>query len=282
MLKIGNFSRIANVSVRLLHHYEEIGLFEPAYIDPVSRYRYYKSEQAIQLHKILVLKELGFTLQEIKRYVDQEISHDELMGMLYLKKSQVYQKIEQDLLRLKRIENRLSQLENNQSFITTDVIIKPVDAQTYLSVRNPSLPIHKFNQVLEKIMSAIGKYQIDFGTLAILEHSQTFPDNTFDLEIGFIIATDKQLSSESLTVTNSLSLSEGELPYVSQMATLLHIGEWGTAIRSYIALGTWIETHGFEIVGATREIYHDIAVEEGGKNVVEIQLPIQATERIFS
>ena len=82
MLKIGNFSRIAGVSVRLLHYYEELGLFSPAHIDADSGYRYYKTEQIMTLNKILALKDLGLTLQEIKRYVDEEISRDELKGML--------------------------------------------------------------------------------------------------------------------------------------------------------------------------------------------------------
>ena len=72
MLKIGNYSRIAGVSLRLLHYYEELGWFQPAYIDRESAYRYYKSEQIINLNKILALKDLGLTLQEIKLYKDEE------------------------------------------------------------------------------------------------------------------------------------------------------------------------------------------------------------------
>ena len=97
MLKIGNFSRIAYVSVRLLHYYEELGLFAPAYIEPATGYRYYKTAQIKDLNKILALKDLGLSLQEIRGIMQESISPEELHGMLRLKKSQVLQSLEEEL-----------------------------------------------------------------------------------------------------------------------------------------------------------------------------------------
>lgn len=282
MLKIGNFSRIAGVSVRLLHYYEELGLFSPAHIDADSGYRYYKTEQIMTLNKILALKDLGLTLQEIKRYVDEEISRDELKGMLKLKKSQVYQSIEEELLRLRSIEYRLQQLDDETMPSIEDVIIKPVEAQHYLSVRNRKLPVSDFGKMLGNLMTTIREHNMKLpGVFTILEHSETFPDTHFDLEPGFAFPADKQLAENALVLNDSLALMPRELPAVKQMATLLHIGPAGTGMRSYLALGHWIEKHGFEIIGATREVYHELATEDGGNNVVEFQLPIQSAERFI-
>lgn len=282
MLKIGNFSRIAGVSVRLLHYYEEIGLFAPAHIDPVSGYRFYESQQVIQLNKILALKELGLTLQEIKLYVDEEISRDELKGMLKLKKSQVYQSLQDELLRLRRIEYHLEKLEDNEMPSTADVIVKPIKGQKYLSVRNNTVPMNEFWQIIDRMRTAIRERNLQIpGTLTILEHSETFPEKYLDLEIGFALADDKIISTNAITVNDNLSLAPRNLPAIQQMATLLHVGAPGTGMRSYLALGQWIEQHGFEITGATREVYHELASANGENNIVEFQLPIKSAEKIL-
>ena len=89
------------------------------------------------------------------------------------------------------------------------------------------------------------------------------------------------LRGNAIVLNESLSLSTRELPAATQMATLLHVGPTGTGMRSYLALGQWIEKHGFEIIGATREVYHEFATEDGENNVVEFQLPIQSMEEIY-
>ena len=197
MLKIGNFSRIAGVSVRLLHYYEELGLFQPARIDPLTGYRYYQSEQVMILNKILALKELGLTLQEIKLYIDEEISRDELKGMLKLKKSQVYQSIKDELLRLKQIEHRLQQLENDDMPSSADVIIKPVAGQRYIATRNNAVHLSEFQTMVNRLLTIIRERKLQIpGTLTILEHSETFPDQYLDLEIGFALSDDSTLARQ--------------------------------------------------------------------------------------
>jgi DNA-binding transcriptional MerR regulator len=65
MFRIGDFSRIARVSGRLLRFYDEIGLLAPARTDRQTGYRYYTVTQLAQLNRITVLKELGFSLEQI-------------------------------------------------------------------------------------------------------------------------------------------------------------------------------------------------------------------------
>ncbi len=53
MLKIGDFSKLAHVSIKTLHHYDELGLLKPVHIDRFSGYRYYGLEQLATLNRIL-------------------------------------------------------------------------------------------------------------------------------------------------------------------------------------------------------------------------------------
>lgn len=65
MLKIGDFSRLARVSVRMLRHYDEIGLLKPHTINDLTGYRFYLAEQIPKVNRIQVLKGIGFSLLEI-------------------------------------------------------------------------------------------------------------------------------------------------------------------------------------------------------------------------
>ena len=65
MLKIGEFSKLSRVSVRMLRHYDEIGLLKPAETDRFTDYRYYREDQLPTMCRITSLKDMGFSLADI-------------------------------------------------------------------------------------------------------------------------------------------------------------------------------------------------------------------------
>ncbi|HET8910910.1 MAG TPA: MerR family transcriptional regulator, partial [Ktedonobacteraceae bacterium] len=67
MLKIGEFAQVGQVSIATLRHYDQLGLLKPIALDPVSGYRYYALDQLPRLNRILVLKDLGFPLDQISQ-----------------------------------------------------------------------------------------------------------------------------------------------------------------------------------------------------------------------
>ena len=81
MFKIGDFSKLSRVSIRMLRHYDQIGLFKPAYIDPESSYRYYAADQLPRLNRILALKDLGFPLEQIASLLEENVTADEIRRM---------------------------------------------------------------------------------------------------------------------------------------------------------------------------------------------------------
>ena len=94
MFRIGDFSRLTRVSLKTLRHYDAIGLFKPAYVDPFTDYRYYTFDQLPRLNRILALKGLGFSLEYIRQMLDDDLSVNALRGMLQLRRMQ----LEQDLV----------------------------------------------------------------------------------------------------------------------------------------------------------------------------------------
>src|SRR5260370_27311223 len=95
MLKIGDFSRLSLVSVKGSRYYDELGLLRPARVDEFTSYRYYSASQLTRLNRILVLKDLGLSLQQIALLLDKELLPDQIRGMLRLKQVEFHQQLEE-------------------------------------------------------------------------------------------------------------------------------------------------------------------------------------------
>src|SRR5215510_3300417 len=107
MFTVGEFSTLAQVSKRLLRYYDEIGLLKPSHSDKFTGYRYYSAEQLPSLNRILALKELGLSLDQIQRLLSGKVSTDEMQGMLLLKKAESERDLQAQLQRIRNIESRL-------------------------------------------------------------------------------------------------------------------------------------------------------------------------------
>ena len=106
MFKIGDYSRLAQVSVKALRYYGKLGLLKPAWIDRYTGYRYYTAEQLPRLNRILALKDLGFSLEQIKQLLSEDLPHSELRGMMRLKQAELENVIEAEQARLARVAAR--------------------------------------------------------------------------------------------------------------------------------------------------------------------------------
>ena len=126
MLKIGLFAKISQVSVKTLHFYEKIGLLQPIKVDDFTGYRYYSIHQLPRLNRILALKELGLSLEQIRTILRNELSAEEMRGMLRLRQAELEQQVQERQAQLARVEARLTQIEQEGKMPEYDVILKTV------------------------------------------------------------------------------------------------------------------------------------------------------------
>jgi DNA-binding transcriptional MerR regulator len=110
MFRIGEFSRIGCVTIDTLRHYDALDLLTPAKVDPFTGYRYYSAKQLQSLNRIIALKEVGFSLEEIARILRDKLNTDELRGMLKAQLVSTESAIESAQLRRERILARLNYL----------------------------------------------------------------------------------------------------------------------------------------------------------------------------
>src|SRR5215210_9235594 len=94
MFKIGEFSRLSRVSVRAVRHYDQLGLLTPSQTDAFTGYRYYSANQLPRLNRIIALRDLGFSLEQIAGMLGEDLSTDQLLGMLKLKRAEVEQQMQ--------------------------------------------------------------------------------------------------------------------------------------------------------------------------------------------
>jgi DNA-binding transcriptional MerR regulator len=126
MFTIGDFARHGRVSVRMLRHYDATGLLRPVHVDPASGYRYYTAAQLARLNRIIALKDLGFTLQQVQEIVDEKVSAEELRGMLRLRRAELETAMAAAGAQLVQVEARLRAIESEGRMPTNDVVIKGV------------------------------------------------------------------------------------------------------------------------------------------------------------
>jgi DNA-binding transcriptional MerR regulator len=111
MIKIGDFARLSQVSVVTLRYYDEMELLKPVKVDSFTGYRFYSAEQLPLLNRILALKDLGFSLEQIKLMLTDDLTLEQLRGMLKVQRNEVEKHVEDEQERLLRIEARLRQIE---------------------------------------------------------------------------------------------------------------------------------------------------------------------------
>src|SRR5204863_572282 len=113
MLSIGEFARLAQVSPRMLRHYDDVGLLRPQRVDAATGYRSYGVAQLVQVHKLLALRDLGFSLEQIGPLLREDPPVDQLRGMLRLRHAQIGQTVAEEQASLRRVEAHLRALEGD-------------------------------------------------------------------------------------------------------------------------------------------------------------------------
>ena len=189
MFTIGDFSRVARVSCRLLRYYDELGLLRPATVHSATGYRYYSASQLPTLNRILVLKELGFSLEEIARLTEQNVPAAELRGMLMVRRADSARALAAEAERLRQIETRIAQIDNDGQLSSEDVIIRDEPARQFLCVRDTVPSFASARTLLRSVSEAVRTHvEADsLGLLMAVAHSTEFETDRIDLQVGYAL-----------------------------------------------------------------------------------------------
>ncbi len=275
MFRIGDFSKIARVSGRLLRYYDGIGLLSPRRIDPQTGYRFYTADQLARLNKILALKELGLSLEQIARMLDGNISGDAIRGMFLLRKAELEQSLADEATRLRNVEARLQQIDIGAGMEGFDVLLKQAPARPFLAYRQTFNDVGAAISAIRELAQIATRRVPDRvrGPLTILAHAD-FDDEFLDLELGFTLT---DVFEREIKLPSEACLRFTELPEEPLLACIVRCGPVQHSHLSYGALGVWMEANRYEIAGPCREVFLKPPLEppDPDAGVVEIQFPVR-------
>ncbi|MDX2139729.1 MAG: MerR family transcriptional regulator [Chloroflexota bacterium] len=264
MLKIGDFSKLTQVSIRMLRYYDELGLLRPARIDSDSGYRYYTAEQLPRLNRILALQDLGFSLKQITSLLEKDVSSEQLRGMLLQKQAELEDQVREEQERLARVAARLQLLESQGG--AADVVVKEVSTQWVASVRDRISSHQSVSYLFDRLFAHLIPLHVQ-GLAAVIWHDDSHVEEAIDAE-GLIYL--------NRPVEASADVKVYELP-AARMATIVHHGAYLTLNSAYDALLHWLDGSGYQIAGPNRELYLHYTLparQDDDSYVTEIQFPI--------
>jgi DNA-binding transcriptional MerR regulator/effector-binding domain-containing protein len=251
-----------------------LGLIEPAHTDMSTGYRYYTAAQLPKLNRILVLKDLGFTLEQITVALRENLPAAELRGMLMLKRTEVEQSIDAETQRLRQIESRIAQIETEGKLVADDVVLRDEASRLFLSIRQVVASFAEGLQLVGKLAQLVPRV-VGNGTLgqfAVIAHAPEFEPDNLDVEMGFYLQ--RQIDA-SVTLADGTSLSLREVP-AAKLATCVRVGPPQQSHLATAKIARFVEANGYRIVGTSREVFlQRPVVERMHEAVVEMQFPIQ-------
>jgi len=272
MFSIGEFAQHGRVSVRMLRHYDAIGLIRPACVDPDTGYRFYQASQLDELNRVIALKDLGFTLQQVQAILEEKVTAAELRGMLKLRRAEIQTLIEAETTRLARVEARLMTIEDEARVPADGVVIKRLapfrvaeltgvaagyEPEAITPVIQP-LYHDLWQRLCRADITAAGPavaYYEEAGDGAVVVHAAV-PVATGPGEAGAVSIVD--------------------LAGVDSAAAIIHHGSMDDVLPTGQALARWIDANGYRSAGYAREVTLNWS-EDREQWVTELQQPIDKT-----
>ncbi len=270
MYRIGMFSKLGMVTIKTLHHYDEVGLLPPAHVDSESGYRYYSTSQLFRLNEIVLLRQMGFSIPEISAIVD---GHN-ISGILAQRKAELESEVDSATFQLFRLNNYIKEQKEGQ-IMNYQAVIKEIPAYTVYSAKY-TLPNYS---ALNELMPALGEkvsktnpgikcVQPDYCFNVYLDGE--YRETDINVEICQAV-TSRGKDGDGIVFKN--------IPPVT-VVSVLHRGTYAKLNEAYAYAVQWVEQNGYAIADNIRESYIDGIWNKDSEEdwLTEIQVPVRKSE----
>lgn len=270
MFKIGEFSRLAQVSIRMLRHYDATGLLKPVHIDRASGYRFYSGDQLNTLHRIVFLRDAGFGISEIN---DLLRNWDEgyLEKRLREKRSEALALIDTTTEKVALIDGAIASLKKRTLPMDFPVTMKSAPSQLVASLRR-TLPDHygKYDlwKELYRLVEANGLAPRLTGEHICIHHDEGYKESDVELE-ACLMLKEGSTSEEGVEIRR--------MEPIDQMVCVTAYGRYENCLDALASLASWLqERDSFAMLGFSRQICHVGPQNESDPDnyVTEIQIPV--------
>lgn len=269
MLRIGEFSKLTQVTIRMLRYYDEVGLLKPAQIDSDTGYRLYSVEQIPVLNKIIYLRDSGFHISEIAAVLHNG-QDCLLMEQLDKKYGEIEQIIVSEQNKLDKIKFAKMELAKCKNEMYYNISIKSIPSYQVFSYRKV-VPDYYAEGLMWKEMSLYAKkHQIACSNHTFsIYHDPDYRETDVDIEV---CAPVDQWGADAEGF--QFRITEP----VPMMACTMVYGAFTNIAGAYLAFARWIQEHGQYRMGeSSRQMVHRGPWNEKNPQnyLTEIQIPLR-------
>lgn len=249
MLKIGDFSKLSRISIRMLRHYDEIGILRPERVDDFTGYRYYSESQLMLAGRIQSLKSLGFGLSVIKEILEKYEDAQEMERFLLVKRRELEEESMEIGQKLRFLDSTLKWLRKDGNLMDYNVTLKTVPERYVASVRQV-IPAYDREGILWEIMCRELRAQnvqqaVPCYRMAIF-HDEGYKEHDPDVEIQSAV-TGRYQDTEHVKFKT--------VPPV-EIASAAYKGSYDQISRVNAAVANWVVENGYDFDGKSFCIYH--------------------------
>jgi DNA-binding transcriptional MerR regulator len=270
MLRIGDFSRLARVTIKTLHHYDEAGLLRPAHVDAQTGYRYYEAAQLQPLQRILLLKDLGFALDEIRALLSAQHDDPLLLQRLEKRRAELSASIAEDQQRLRRLDALRTCASERSVDAGQGVVLQEIPAVEIYSIRER---VARMSDVVPSMFEAAEAIVAKHRTRAdaspfLMLHDPEYREYDVDAEVCIPVkAHDAKLGTHLLAGA-------------PKAGCITYRGAYEQTPRLYASMLQWLENSGLRIAGPLREVYHRFGADQLGYSLPSHVLASSSAEYV--
>lgn len=262
LYRIGMFSKMNQVTIKALRYYDEVGLLRPRFIDPDNGYRYYSSSQLEPLHRLMALRRIGYSIEEIKRVQDGESEQ----RILQKKKQQLMKEISERMSMLSQIEGYLQQDEENYHMVIKRLpeVIVASTRKVIPDFESLSSMIPEMGAMMEKAGCICAMPEYCFN----IYHDGEYKEENIDIEICEAVTEMKE------------DFGDLKFKMIDEIPTAIctmHKGPYTSIPNAFASAIKFAEDNGYEIIDYVRENYIDGMWNKDSEEewLTEIQIPVK-------
>ncbi|TCO45588.1 DNA-binding transcriptional MerR regulator [Kribbella antiqua] len=267
MVNIGEFARLGGVSTRMLRHYDAIGVLKPAHVDPHSNRRSYDVAQLPTLNRLIALKGLGFSLDEIGQLLGEGVDPAEMKGMLRLRQAEFERRVRHDRHVLDRVTARLRLIEQ-ENRMNAQIETKQADAVTIAALTataqdaSPQSTGHVLRTLFEQVIERMEAVNAD-RTTPIARYVSVAGSPHVEIIAGYAVDAVPGLETQSLPAV--------------EVASTIHEGPVAGIATAYQDLAHWAEANGHHpLLESPRWRHHFLEANGNDEShwIIELQLEL--------